>query len=117
MNRPKTLPTFAANAAVAVGAWYGFYQGVAWVAWITTGVILLTTMAYLLVLASADSCVRAAARPLPLHEWIWNGFDVLIAAELLAASAWVAAGGWILGAMSHSLIRWRGAAPSRHRQA
>lgn len=96
------------NVGYALAVWVGFYGGLTIVAWLTSAFAWFMVVCYATVLASPQSCLRSAERGLPCPGWVWSLADVSIGAALLAADAYWTAAGWILSAVLHYLIQWRG---------
>ena len=104
----NSIGSFAANAAVALAAWAGFYAGIGWLATTVSVVVWLVLAAYLINFFDAELCIRSAGQPEALPGWIGTGFDVLIAVELAAAGAYPTAAGWVMSAVVYHFIRIRG---------
>jgi len=104
----NSINSFAANAALAVAAWIGFYLGVGWLATTVAVVVWAVLLIYLFTFFDAESCIRLAGRPEPMPDWVWTGFDVLIAVELVAADAHLTAAGWVMSAVVYHFIKFRG---------
>lgn len=96
------------NVGYALAVWAGFYGGLTIVAWLTSAFAWFMVVCYATVLASPQSCLRSAERGLPCPGWVWSLADVSIGAALLATDAYWTAAGWILSAVLHYLIQWRG---------
>lgn len=109
----NSIGSFAANAALALAAWAGFYVGVGWLAMTVAVVVWSVLLIYLWMFFDLKSCIRAAGRSEPLPGWLWTGFDVLIAVELLAADAYLTGAGWVMSAVVYHLTKIRGRALAR----
>ena len=113
-SRANEYGSIALNALVAFGAWLGFYQQVGWAAVLTATTIWINAGA-IFVLLQSGKLPRTTREP-PMAPWLWNLFDVLIGAELLAAQAYATAFAWIYATIGHHVLRRRGRAVAETEQ-